>query len=176
MPKRYPTQKEIEQAGTDLFNYAIDREDVKYLVALLPKEAAVTPSKVEYELQLLKIITVGWSISYFLETSAVKPALLERYWQAVQQFALNLSDTTGRMIGQPVDYFAVVKERLDTYVAALAAQPAAPEPARVIGPEFAKACGRREDLFAFMTGSKMFFSTAARVKQYLGALDFTIER
>jgi hypothetical protein len=175
MAKRSPYKKELEQAGADLFNYAIDREDVKYLLALLPKEAAVVPAKVEYELQLLKIITVGWSISYYLESSAWKPALLELFWQAIQQFALNLSHTTGEIIGQPVDYFAVIKARLNTYVAALAADPAATEPARVIGHEFATACGRGDDLFTFMTGSKMFISATAQVEQYLRSIGFSVE-
>ncbi len=173
MSKRNTIKKELEQAGADLFNYAIDREDVKYLLAHLPKESSAAPAKVEYELQILKIVTVGWGISYYLRHSAWKSALLEMFWQAVQQFALNLSHASGQMTGRSIDYFAVLKERLDRYVAALTAQPGAPEPARVIGPEFARACGREDDLFAFMTGSKMFLSATGRVEQYLRALGLT---
>jgi hypothetical protein len=56
---------EIEKAGEALFNFAVDREDVKALVANLPEETDIQGVTVEYELQILKIISVGWSISYY---------------------------------------------------------------------------------------------------------------
>ncbi len=174
MPKPQARQEELEQAMADLLDYAFDREDVKYLLARLPREAPVTPAKVEYELQILKIVTVGWSLSYHLHP-ALRPALPEFFWQSVRRLAAGLSQTTGRIIGQPVDYFAVLKERFETYRAALAADPGAAEPARVIGPEFARVCGRAEDLFAFMAGSKMFISATGRVEQYLRALGLTAD-
>ncbi|MFO7970550.1 MAG: hypothetical protein R6U40_02230 [Desulfobacterales bacterium] len=46
---------------------AIDPEDVRALMAYLLKESDIQRDKVENELQVLKIITVGWSISYYLE-------------------------------------------------------------------------------------------------------------
>ena len=52
----------IERAGEELFNFAVDREDVKTLMAYLPAQAHIERGKVEYELQLLKII---WSIQCF---------------------------------------------------------------------------------------------------------------
>jgi len=52
-------------------------------------------------------------------------------------------------------------------VAALSKNPVAPEPALVIGPEFARICGNVDDIFTFMTGSKMFISTIKKVKAYL---------
>lgn len=160
----------IERAGEDLFDYAVDREDVKWLTARLPQEADIKPSKVEYELQLLKIISVGWSLAYYLEGTPHKEPLSKIYWQSIREFSNSLSDTTGLMIGQEIDYFQTLKDRLDLYVSALAKHPDAVEPATVIGPEFAKTCGNENDLFAFMTGSKMFFSAIARVREYLEAL------
>ena len=74
------------------------------------------------------------------------------------------------MIGQDIDYFQILKDRLDMYVDALRHHPDASEPAKVIGPEFSKACGNKDDIFAFMTGSKMFISTTGKVKQYLEAI------
>ena len=56
------------------------------------------------------------------------------------------------------------------YVAAMSHSPDASEPAAVIGPEFSKACGNEDDIFTFMTGSKMFISTTSKVKQYLEAI------
>jgi hypothetical protein len=53
------------------------------------------------------------------------------------------------------------------YVAALSKNSDAPEPALVIGPEFARICGNADDIFTFMAGSKMFISTINNVKAYL---------
>jgi hypothetical protein len=55
-------------------------------------------------------------------------------------------------------------------VSALAKNPEAQEPALVIGPEFARICGNVDDIFTFMTGSKMFISTIKKVKAYLEAI------
>lgn len=158
---------EIEKARDDLFRFAIDREDIKWLMEHLPKEAAVKRNTVEYELQLLKIISVGWSISYYLGNSPHKNRLSELFWTAVYEFSQRLSETTGLMIGHDIDYFQVLRDRLDMYVEAIAQKPDAPEPAIIIGPEFARTCGNVDDIFTFMTGSKMFISTIGRVKEYL---------
>jgi len=160
----------IEQAGEDLVSYAFDREDVKYLMELLPQEADVKRHTVEYELQILKIISVGWSISYFLKGNPYKNQLEELYWSAVNEFSKGISETTELMIGQDIDYFQILKDRLNMYVDALSGAPDGPEPAAVIGPEFARTCGNADDLFTFMTGTKMFNSTVGRVKEYLEAI------
>lgn len=160
---------EINQANEDLFNYAVDREEVKYLLARHPKESSIAPAKVEYELQLLKIITVGWSLSYYLQESTAKNRLLTPFWQSIRQFSDSLSETTDLMIGHKIDYFNTLKERLDHYVAVLAKNPRATEPVEVIGPEFAACCGNRDDIFTLMAGAKMFSTAALRVKQYLTA-------
>ena len=157
----------IEQAASDLFNYAIDREDVKWLMAHLAEEAEVRSATVEYELPILKIISVGWSLSYYLPDSPRKDELSNLYWTAINDFSKDLSTTTEMMTGQKIDYFEILKERLDMYVKALEQQPDARDPASVIGPEFAGTCGNADDIFTFMTGSKMFMSVIARVKEYL---------
>ena len=64
MGKQEKKPSKIEQAAEDLFNYAIDREDVKLLMANLAEQADVKRTTVEYELPILKIISVGWSLSY----------------------------------------------------------------------------------------------------------------
>jgi len=56
------------------------------------------------------------------------------------------------------------------YVNAMALKPDAPEPAVVIGPEFARICGNEADIFTFMAGSKMFISATGKVKAYLEAI------
>jgi hypothetical protein len=157
----------LEQAGENLFNFAVDREDVKTLVEHLPKEVKCKPAAIEYELQLLKIISTGWSISFFMDNSPYKNQLADIFWKLIHEFSASLSETTGLMTGQDIDYFQILKSRLDFYVAALAEKSEATEPAAVIGPAFAKFCGDQDDVFSVMTGSRMFILTIARVKEYL---------
>ena len=157
----------IKQAGEDLFSFAIDRGDVKTLVTHLTTKTSCKPATVEYELQLLKIISTGWSISFFLGKSPLKDQLSEAYWKSIHGFAENLSETTELMTGHAIDYFQVARDRLDMYVSALTDKPEVLEPAAVIGPEFARQCGKGEDIFAVMAGSRMFIMTVASVKEYL---------
>ena len=159
----------IEQAAEDLFNFAIERDDTKWLMARLPAAAEVKPTTVEYELQILKIISVGWSISYFLEAWPEKQHLVECFWEAVREFSRSLSTTTEMMTGQDIDYFQVLKERLDGYLEALRRNPEAGNPEAVIGPAFARNCGNGEDLFAVYTGGRMFSGVTVRVRDYLEA-------
>ncbi len=163
-------QNLVEQAGEELFNYAVDREDIKWLMDYLPGDADIKRSTVEYELQVLKIVSIGWSISYFLENSSRKKPVVEAYWQSIREYAQNLSNATGIVIGRDIDYFQVLKKRLDLYVTALSRNPEAPEPATVIGPEFADICGNKDDMFTYMAGAKMFLATLSNVRKYLEAI------
>jgi hypothetical protein len=158
---------EFEKIKNDLFDFAVDREDIKWLMARLPEEANIERSSVEYELQILKIISVGWSISYCLEDNPLKNPILELFWMAIYEFSQQLSKTTNLMIDQEIDYFQILRDRLDMYLNALAQNPDTPVPAAVIGPEFARTCGNVDDIFTFMAGSKMFISATGRVRKYL---------
>ncbi|MBW2466226.1 MAG: hypothetical protein JRF02_02910 [Deltaproteobacteria bacterium] len=160
-------KSDVELAGDDLFNFAIDREDIKSLTALLPKESECKPEAIEYELQLLKIISTGWSISFFLENSPHRDQLAEIFWRLIHEFSGTLSETTQLMTGKDINYFQILNDRLDMYVDSLNKKPDAKEPAAVIGPEFARFCGSGDDVFAVMTGSRMFIMTMARVKEFL---------
>ncbi|MGB5983771.1 MAG: hypothetical protein WBG37_00585 [Desulfobacterales bacterium] len=171
MEKRETRTAKIEQVGQGLFDFALEREDIKWLLGRFPREPAVKSATLEYELQILKIVTVGWAIAYHLESHPWKMPLQEIYWQAMRDFSQTLSSTTELMIGQDIDYFEVLKGRLDSYVAALEQQPKAPEPVQVIGPAFAAECGATDDLEISMTGSKIFASALGQVKTYLAALD-----
>jgi hypothetical protein len=157
----------IKQAAEVLFNYAIDRQDVKRLMENLAAEADIKRTSVEYELPILKIISVGWSLSYYLAGGPQKDELSNLYWTAINELSKDLSTTTEMMTGQKIDYFEILKERLDIYVKALQQHPDVQDPATVIGPVFAGTCGNADDIFTFMTGSKMFMSTIGRVKEYL---------
>ena len=156
-----------EKVGEDLFNFAVDREDLKSVMLLLPEEADIKRETVAYELQVLKFISTGWSIPYFLENSPDKDRLARLYWETVYQSCLGISEATNMMIGQKIDYFDILKKRLAMYVEAMKGRPDAPEPASVVGPEFARTCGNGDDVFTVMAGARMFKSTVASVKKYL---------
>jgi hypothetical protein len=159
--------KAIEQAGEDLFNFAVDREDMKSLLEYLPGVVDIVRSKVEYELVILRMISVGWSISYFLENRSHKDLLAELYWKAVYEFSRSISSSAGLMIGRDIDYFQVIRDRLDTYVETMRRRPDAAGPAVVIGPEFARVCGNENDVQLILVGAKMFMTTMDGVKKYL---------
>lgn len=161
----------LEQAGEDLFDFAVDRQDIKEFMALLPEQAAIKRPAVEYELQLLKIILTGWAISFSAPAGPEKERLLELYWQAIRDFSGSLSETSGLLTGQNIDYFQTIRERLDMYVAAMGKSPESPEPAAIIGPEFAGHCGNRDDTFTVLTGSRMCVATLASVREYLRAIN-----
>ena len=74
------------------------------------------------------------------------------------------------MTGQDINYFQILKIRLDMYVEALAEKPETTEPVAIIGPEFSKVCGNADDIFSVMTGSRMFIMTVASVKEYLESI------
>jgi hypothetical protein len=118
----------------------------------------------------LRIISVGWSIAYFLEHSPHKSQLAELYWKAVQEFSQSISSAAGLMIGKDIDYFQILKARLDMYVEAMREKPNAPQPAVVIGPVFARACGNQKDVYTVLTGTKMFIATVGSVKEYFEAI------
>jgi hypothetical protein len=156
-----------EQAVLELFDFAVDREDLKTLLAALPEEVGVERGRIEYELAILRIISVGWSISYFLEHSPHKDRLALDYWKAVQEFSRTVSESARLMVGKDIDYFQIVKDRLNAYVEAMRLKPHSCAPAVVIGPEFARACGDVEDVHAVLTGAKMFIAVVTSVKEYL---------
>ena len=171
MPQAEHEKISVELAGEKLFNFAVDREDVKVFIESLQEEAKCKPAAVEYELQLLKVISTGWSISFFLENDPRRKQLAENFWKLMHGFFASLSETTGLMAGHDIDYFEILKSRLDMYVAALTEKPEMTEPAAVIGPEFASFCGDSNDVFTVMAGSRMFIITVARIKDYLDSID-----
>ncbi|MDJ0720902.1 MAG: hypothetical protein QNJ04_04695 [Desulfobacterales bacterium] len=167
MGKKNAHTPDPESPAGVLFDYAVDRQDVKWLMGQLHEKADVNRHTVEYELQILKIISVGWSIAYHLENQPARQPLLEAFWNAVREYAQSLSQTTELMIGQDIDYFQTLRDRLDAYLAAMSASSEKNDPAAVIGPAFAENCGNADDLFTRMTGAKMFMSVVSRVKTYL---------
>lgn len=162
------TADEIARAGEQLFQYAIDRGDMTTILDALPLDVPEKRVSLEYEIQLLRIISVGWAIAFYLSDNELKTPLGHQFWEQVRAFSETLSTSASMTVGSEIDYFDILRQRLDYYVAALDAAGKIKTPAIAIGPAFAEACGDRDDTCAVLAGSKMFTHTIDAVREYLG--------
>jgi len=160
----------IEKASEDLFDFAIDRSDIKLILQNLPEDIKINRVSLEYEIQLLKILAVGWSISFFLDESSLKKELSESFWNAVQSFSQNISILSSSSAGKEIDYFNTLKERLNVYLNALNLITDGPDPLIAIGPAFAKICGDEDNAQIILSGSKVFNFSVGNVKNYLESI------
>ncbi|MCG8636091.1 MAG: hypothetical protein MI863_19820 [Desulfobacterales bacterium] len=169
----------VEQLARNLAGFAIDRTDLGELMAALPRENKLNVTTVEYELGILKILSVGWAIAFYMAASDKNKApLTETYWEMIREISQNISTLTETTTGTRIDYFNILKERLETYVSRMQDNPdQASEPTAVMGPVFAQVCNSPGDPMAILTGTKMFTLTLGAVKEYLAAVtleDITI--
>jgi hypothetical protein len=72
MTENENTPDDIARAGEQLFQYAIDRGDMNTILDGLPLAAPEKRGNWEYEIQLLRIISVGWAIAFFLADDGQK--------------------------------------------------------------------------------------------------------
>ena len=161
------TDNPAVQTGEQLFHFAIDRGDMHTILNALP---LVDPEKrvaLEYEMQLLRIISVGWAIAYYLTDSDLKTPLGHHFWESIRGFSTTLSASASLTVGSDLDFFDILKQRLNLYVGALDAAGQVQEPAMAIGPAFAEACGDKDDACAMLAGSKMFAHTIHAVRECL---------
>ncbi len=56
----------VQKLAQNLASFAIDRTDLKELLSALPAENNLNITTIEYELGILKILSVGWGISFFM--------------------------------------------------------------------------------------------------------------
>lgn len=157
----------IKEAAETLLNFSIDREDLNLLLGKLPESAGVDRVTIEYEIQMLKILSVGWSLSFFMEGSPLKTALTESFWTGVHDFCRKLSLASCASLNRNFDYFDILKKRLDTYLNALTGLGEAKDPAAVMGPAFSAVCGDRDNAVAVLCGCKMFHLAVGGVRRYL---------
>lgn len=151
----------------NLAEFAVDREDIKALVQTLPKDQEINTVTVDYELQLLKIISVGWSLSVFMGDHPDKNRAAETFWTLIRDFAKGISDVTGLMIGHDIDYFQLLKERFDYYVSSMDRAVKKDDPASAIGPAFAGSCKHDNNPFVTITGARIFNLSMDAVREYL---------
>lgn len=163
----------IDHLAQNLASFALDRTDLKELLSALPKESGQDLNTLEYELGILKILSAGWGIAFYMAVSDKnKSPLNQCYWETIREISQNISTLTQTTTGTRIDYFTILKERLDTYVKAMQTnKDQATEPTAVMGPAFAKACNQTDDPMAILLGTKMFTLTLGAVKEYLASVD-----
>ncbi|WP_300669053.1 hypothetical protein [Desulfoluna sp.] len=158
----------------NLAAFAVDREDIKQLLATLPADDTVNLVTVEYELQLLKIISAGWAINVYMDGKPEKETLAENFWLIIREFSKNLSETLHLTTGAEVDYFEALKERLNTYLAAME-EAGSGEPVQAVGPKFASLCGSPDNAFVTLNGARLFHLTSTAVQEYVGSVEIVAE-
>lgn len=159
----------VARAGEQLFEFAIDRGDMQAILNALPPTMQEKRVALEYEIQLLRIISVGWAISFFLAEDHLKNPVGQHFWEKIRAFAATLSSSASLTVGADIDYFDTVKQRLGFYVGTLESAGKIDQPAMAIGPAFAEVCGDKNDACATLAGSKMFTHTIQAVREYLQA-------
>ena len=160
-------QDDVAKSGEDLFQFAIDRGDMNIILDRLPFDRAEKRTALEYEIQILRIIAVGWAIAFFLDNKSLKTPLSSHYWTQIRHFSATLSASATLTVGTEIDYFDILKQRLAYYIEALDSAGEIDAPASAIGPAFAGMCGDKHDALAILAGSKMFVHAIGAVREYL---------
>ena len=162
----------VEKMGENLAMFAINRDDLKEMLASLPKDDGFNITTVEYELQILKILSVGWGIAFYMEDGEKKQQLTRIFWEHIRQISHNISTLTETTTGQKIDYFKILKTRLDNYLKIMQENSqGASDPSQLIGPAFAAACQSRDNAIVILVGTKMLTLTIGAVKAYLDAVE-----
>ena len=164
-----------QDLAKNLATFAIDRTDLKALLSALPQDHGLNKTAIEYELGILKILSVGWGLSFFMAASDKNKApVSQSFWEIIREISQNISTLTETTTGKQINYFGILKERLDTYLEKMQVNSRqTTDPTNIIGPMFADACGCSGNAIAILTGTKMFTLTLGAVKEYLHAV--TIE-
>ncbi len=161
----------INEVSQQLVNYSMEREDLKQLAQHVPEGSRISAVTMEYEIQILKIVSVGWGISYFMPQADRKTELAESYWNGIRELSGGISTMTSAAVGKEIDYFDILKQRLDIYVKALQVYSDVQDPGPVIGHTFAKICGDEEDMYVMISGKHVFHLTLLGIKEYLESIE-----
>jgi hypothetical protein len=163
----------VAEAAENLVSFALERSEPIQILNQLPPDGNLNLTAMEYEIRLLKILTVGWAIAFFSDPGGAKNSLTEIFWNSIHSFALNLSSLSSASMGKDFNYFDVLKERLEAYVAELQKVSQACDPTAVIGPRFAEFCGHKDHPLAIQSGRKIFQVALSGVRTYLESVDLT---
>lgn len=155
--------------------FALERKDIQQLIKGLPEADDISPVTMEYELQLLRILTVGWGISYFLGDTPEKSRVLESFWNRVNELSKGISEALMPSLGNDFDYFSIVKQRLEQYVKIMDENTDISDPGVAIGPLFAELCGNASHDYLILSGKAAFHLSLGDVKKYLSSVVICID-
>ncbi|MBF0257275.1 MAG: hypothetical protein HQK62_00315 [Desulfamplus sp.] len=162
----------IEKLGENLAVFAINRDDLKALLKTVPEDQKIHLTTIEYELQILKILSVGWGIAFYMVEGEHKQQLTLVFWQHIQEIAKNISTLTESSTGHQIDYFNILKSRLDDYLKVIQDHAEnITDPSHIMGPAFADKCHCDGSTAVILVGTKMFTLTLGAVKEYLDAVE-----
>ncbi len=161
----------VEKVSENLFNFSIDQNDLKSIIKSV-KDDSIDMVNLEYEIQILKIVLTGWSISYFMEGKAEKKQLSESFWIKIHEFSKNLSSISTGATGKKIEYFIILNERLEVYVKAITELGSVNNPVDIVGHVFAEVCGDKINTNMIDTGKNLFSATILAVRTYLESVDF----
>jgi len=167
MPEVKRKKVDVDEMLEMLIDLAVDRRDLKRLLSGLPEKDEINPVAVEYELQILQILGVGWGISYFMEETDKKKIIAMKFWEAINELSKKITSALTPSLGSKFDYFAILKERVDLYVKAVNERSDVSDPGAVIGPLFAGLCGNDSDSYIIIAGKAAFNLSLGGVKRYL---------
>ena len=159
--------RSIVTMGETLACYATDSADLIVILDNVHPEAQINRVSLEYEMKMLKIISVGWGLTFFGAENPEKEALATAYWSAINIFSRDLSVTASAAVNKKIDYFNILKERTNFYVSALSRNSKVADPVTVIGPKFAECCGDRGNVHIVMAGNRVFSYTLKAVRDYM---------
>lgn len=161
----------VAEAANRLLNISVNQNETRADIAGLPADAAGSLIAVEYELQLLRIVATGWTISYTVEEERLRKLLSEAFWEGIRTYCSAVSAMTGPVLGKDCDYFSMIRQRVDHYVQVMSHFPDAGDPAQVIGPTFASLCGCDQSAAVISLGRRVFTRCLARVQGFLHEVD-----
>lgn len=157
----------IAEAAENLVNFSLDHSELNQILSQVSSASNLNLTAMEYEIRLLKILTVGWAIAFFLDPGVARDGLADLFWNSIQQVSQQLSSVSSASMGKDIDYFDILKQRLKVYLEALQKNATASDPIALIGPKFAELCGHPDNAMAILSGSKIFNLALNGVKNYL---------
>ncbi len=157
----------IKEICENLSAFAIDRTDLKSILTMIEKKQDINLVTVEYELALLRIISVGWSLSVNLENHPEKDKFALCFWDLIRNLSKDITDISFMTSGENIDYFNIVKQRFEQYLSSLNKSMKKSDPASAIGPVFAEICKKKDNPFVIISGARIFNLAVSSVKEYL---------
>ncbi len=161
----------LQEVCENLVRFSLDQGDIQQITERMAEDTVIKPVTMEYEIRILRMVSVGWGIAYFLEGSPYKERLATAFWETIREMSGNISQMSSAVAGEEIDYFAVIKDRIDLYVETVNAFPDAKDPGPVIGYTFAKLCGDAEDGYALIAGKRIFHLVLAAIKEYMESIE-----